>query len=146
MQVATPDIDGFIAAGKRARQTFGDTVTFSVPQPPQWAPGTRINPDTGDPYSAMAVRQNAEHADVAIVVGVVLKQASPLRPQADTHFAPSGVMEGMDIILDVDADDRDSVKDASEFTYAGLHYRLVEWKPFAMGDRLYRWLVYGQER
>ena len=44
-----PNIAGFIAADKTMRSTFGDTITFSVPQVPQWPAGTRINPDTGEP-------------------------------------------------------------------------------------------------
>jgi hypothetical protein len=144
--VATPDTADFFLAAKRLRQSFGDTIVFSVPQNPVWPSGTRLNPDTGQPYSAMAVRSNAEFTTVSIIAGVILKEASPLRPQADTVFAASGLMSGMDIILDIDSADYPTVRDATEFVYAGKTYDAVEWKPFEMANVTYRWLCYGKER
>jgi hypothetical protein len=144
--VTTPNIDGFIEATRRLRGAMGNQVTFHVPQQPQWPAGTRINPDTGVPYDAMLVRENAEFSDIVVTVGVVLKEASPLRPQSDVRFEPAGLLENMDVILDVDADDYAAVKDATEFTYADHRYRLVEWKPFEVAGMRYRWLAYGQER
>lgn len=144
--IETPDVAGFVAADKRLRQFFGDTITFRVPQEPQWPVGTKINPDTGEPYNAMAVRANVEFADVQVVVLVILKEASPLRPQADVQWTEVGLMSGMDIILDVDADDYDTVKDATEFSYVSKNYRAEEWKPFEVANTTYRWLCYGKER
>lgn len=140
------DIPGFVAATKRLRAEAGQQVVFSVPTVPTWPTGTRLNPDTGEPYDVMVVRQNAAFTTVTLRVLVILKEASPLRPQADTHFSQVGDMSGMDIILDVDADDYDSVQDASEFVVGPKSYRVEEWKPFGLGAVLYRWLAYGMER
>lgn len=140
----TPNINGFVGAQDELRQRFGAECTFHVPQPPVYAAGTRINPDTGEPYSAMAVRTNNAFADVVRTVLIIVKQGSPLRPQSDTHVEAAGMLSGMDIILDVA--DEDKVDTASEFTINGLRYKLEEWKPFSVGGQMYRWLCYGMER
>lgn len=141
-----PDIAGYIAADKRLRSRFGVTTVFSVPTVPQWPSGTRINPDTNEPYSAMVVRENEAFTVVSVVCLVILKEASVTRPQADTRFTEPGLMSGMDIILDVDADDFPVVQAATEFAYAGRNYKVEEQKPFAMANITYRWLIYGEER
>lgn len=141
----TPDIAGFIAADQRRRQQTGTSITFEIPQAPTWPAGTTINPDTNEPYSAMAERTNPPFVTVAVTANVILKEASPLRPQADTHFAEAGLMSGMDIILDIDAVDYPTVQDATEFVYSGKTYRVEEWKPFEIANTPYRWLVYGME-
>lgn len=141
-----PDINGFIAASQFLRTQFGNNITFSIPQPPTWPGGTRINPDTGEPYSAMAVRTNAEFTTASITALVILKEASPLRPQSDTKVSEVGLMSGMDIILDLDASDYPTVQNAVEFVYSGRHYRIEEWKPFEVANITYRWLCYAEEK
>jgi len=142
----TPDLAGFFAAGKTLRQFFGDTIVFNVPAAPTWPAGTRINPDTGEPYNAMAVSTSPEFTQVTITASVILKEASPLRPQADSMFVAAGLMSGMDIILDVDNDDYPTVQDATDFAYATKNYHVEEFKPFEMANVIYRWLIYGKER
>lgn len=141
-----PDLSGYFAATRRLRQDFGSEVTFHVPQPPQWPAGTRINPDTGRPYSAMVQPTNAEFADVTRTALIILKQGSPLRPQADTHWDQVGLMSGMDIIMDVDSIDYPAVEAATEFTVNALRYSVEEWKPFSLAGQLYRYLLYGMEK
>ncbi len=141
---ATPDIAGFQAAADNLRQLTGDTITFIVPQPPVWPAGTRINPDTGVPYDAMVQPTNAP-VEVTIKASVIMKEGSPLRPQADTQISPAGEMSGMDIILDIAAADFASVQGATDFIYSSRTYRVEEWKPFAMDDVTYRYLCYGME-
>ena len=142
----TPNVPGFIAADKALRTQFGVPINFAVPQTPQWPTGTKINPDTNTPYSAMVVQENPVFTLVVVTALVILKEASPLRPQADTSFAQPGLMSGMDIILDLDADDFPVVQDASEFAYATKNYKVEEQKPFAFANITYRWLLYGKER
>lgn len=142
----TPDTASFFAAAQQLRASFGDTITFSVPQDPVWPTGTQLNPDTGEPYSAMVVRTNQEYTTVTITASVILKEASPLRPQADSMFVAAGLMSGMDIILDVDSADYPTVQDATDFVYAGKNYHVEEWKPFEMANVTYRWLCYGKEK
>ena len=142
----SPNTAGFFAASAQLRTMFGDTLVFHVPQPPTYDASVKINPDTGDPYNAMAVQTNVEFVDVPIVASVILKQASPLRPQADAMFEEAGLMSGMDIIADVADGDYQTVQTASEFTYTIKVYRVEEWKPFEMAGTLYRWLAYAKER
>lgn len=144
--VIAPNTTGYFAAAKRHRQSFGSPCVFHVPVAPAWPAGTKINPDTGKPYNATAVRLNAEFIDIEKTVLVILKQGSPLRPQADTHWEEAGLLSGMDIILDVDADDWPDVTDAVEFTINTLNYRVEEAKPFELAGTRYRWLIYGMER
>lgn len=141
-----PDIAGFIAADKDMRSRFGNPIIFSVPTTPEWPDGTRINPDTNTPYSAMVVQENEVFTTVTIICSVIMKEASPTRPQADSQFAEPGLMSGMDLILDVDGDDFPVVQHASEFAYAGRNFKVEEQKPFAMANITYRWLIYGKER
>lgn len=141
-----PDVAGFLAAGKRLRQNLGSTVTLHVPVAPQWPAGTKINPDTGKPYDAMVRRTNAEFTDVEITGLIIAKQGSPMRPQADTAWEQVGLLSGMDIIIDVDADDYAAAGEATQFTVDGLDYTVEEWKPFELADQRYRWLLYGKEK
>lgn len=141
----TPDLSDYFAATRMLRTQLGGQCTFHVPQPPEWPAGTRINPDTQEPYSAMVVRTNPEYVDVVKTVLIILKQGSPLRPQTDERFAEAGMLSDMDIILDVDSNDYADVQAASKFTINGLNYRLEEWKPFSLGNTMYRYLCYGME-
>lgn len=142
----TLDVAGFVAAGKTLRAQGGQDVVFSVPTVPSWPAGTRLNPDTNEPYDVMIVRSNAAFTEITVRVLVILKEASPLRPQADTHFSQVGEMSGQDIILDVDADDYPLIEGATEFRVNTKNYKVEEFKPFGLGAVLYRWLIYGMER
>jgi hypothetical protein len=142
----TPDIAGFVAASQQLRELFGVDCVFHVPQDPVWPAGTRINADTGEPYSAMVKRTNAEFTDVTKTVLLILKQGSPLRPQADTHFSEAGLLSGMDLILDVDAADYPDIVGATELTTQGLDYKIEERKPFSLANNEYRWLIYAMEK
>lgn len=142
----TPNLPAFFAAAKRLRSNFGSDCVFHVPVVAAWPGGTKINPDTGRPYDATAVRTNAGFTNVTRKVLIILKQGSPLRPQADARFEEAGLLSGMDIILDLDADDYAAVQNAVEFTINGLNYKLEEWKPFELANTRYRWLIYGMEK
>lgn len=145
MSAITPDITGFIAAQDQLREDLGAPVTFRIPQDPVWPAGTKINPDTGEPYSAMVQRTNAEFAEMEVKALIIAKQGSPMRPQADTHFEQAGLLGGMDIILDVAITGYEQVSAASQFQVNGEDFALEEWKPFSLGGVLYRYLAYGLE-
>lgn len=135
----------FIAAQKQLREAAGTDCVFSTPGEPVWPGGTKINDDTGLPYDATVVPTN-EPTLATITVLIVEKQASPLRPGADPYNSAAGMMQNMDVILDVDpADYTAHVVDANEFLLNTLHYRVIEAKPFSISNTIYRWLVYGQE-
>lgn len=93
----------------------------------------------------MVKRTNPEYNDTTKRVLLILKQGSPLRPQADTQWSEIGLMSGMDIILDLDSVDYPDVAAASKFTVQGLTYELKEFKPFSVANENYRYLIYGQE-
>jgi hypothetical protein len=144
--IVTPDLAGFFAATRQHRAAFGSPCVFHVPVVAAWPGGTKINPDTGRPYDATAVRTNAGFTDITKTVNIILKQGSPLRPQADAQFEEAGMLSGMDIILDLDAADYAAVQGAVEFTIVTLNYKLEEFKPFELGGTMYRYLVYGMEK
>lgn len=141
-----PNVAGFVAAQDNLRARLGRSVVFKVPTAAEWPEGTKINPDTGEPYDATIQRVGDRFTEVTKVCLVILKQASPLRPQADTESEPSGEMSGMDIILDVAAEDYPDIEDASEMTVNGLNYRIREAKPFSLSESKYRWIIYGMQR
>lgn len=147
MALLEPDIDEFIATQDELRAVFGSPCVFRAPTVPAWPVGTKINPDTDLPYDSTLVQTNPEFVETEITVLVILKQGSPLRPQADTHWDQVGLLSGMDIILDVSNEDyAGTVVDASEFRVNGLTYDVMEAKPFSLDGKLYRFLVYGQEQ
>jgi hypothetical protein len=144
--MSTPNVDGFIAAQANMRGLLGAEVTFKVPVAQVWPEGAKINPTTLQPYDPTILPTSDPFTEIVERCLVIIKQASPLRPQADTQAAASGEMSGMDIILDVAQADYEEVEDASEMTVNGLEYRVREVKPISVGGILYRYLIYGQER
>lgn len=139
------DAAGFIDAQANLRSMLGEPVTFKVPVAKVWPGGTKINPDTGLPYDSTIKQTSAEFTDVVKVCLLIYKRGSPLRPQGDTAVAASGEMSGMDMIIDLAADDKPDVEDAAEVTVQGLDYRVDEMKPFSLAGTSYRWLVYGKQ-
>lgn len=141
------EVQDFAAAQDELRTNLGTVASFGVPSAPQWPAGTAINPDTGVPYDPLIVQSNAEFTWTDVTVLIIEKQASPMRPQADTNFDQAGMMEGMDIILDVATVDYEAtVQYASRFAIMGKNYDIEESKPFAVGNQTYRWVIYGAER
>jgi hypothetical protein len=144
--MAAPDVTGFIAAQANLRSSLGSPVIFKVPVAQTWPEGTKINPDTGEPYDATIKPTSAAFTEVTKVGLVILKQASPLRPQADTQESAVGEMSGMDIIIDLAESDFADVENASEMIVNNLTYRVREAKPVGFAGQRYRRLIYGQER
>lgn len=141
-----PNVAGFTAAQANLRKALGTPITFKTPVAPTWPGGTKIDPDTALPYDATIKRANAPFTTAIKTCLIILKQGSPLRPQSDTQSAPVGEMSGMDIIIDLAAEDYADVKAASEVVVNGLEYRIREFKPFGFAGTVYRYLVYGMER
>lgn len=144
--MAAPDIEGFIEAQAELRSNMGAPVTFKVPVAAAWPAGTKLNPTTGEPYDATIKRTNAAFGEIVKTCLVILKQASPLRPQADTQESAVGEVSGMDIIIDIAEADYGDVEDASEMVVNNLTYRVRETKPIGIAGQRYRRLIYGQER
>jgi hypothetical protein len=142
----SPNIAGFLEADKRKRELLGTKAEFQIPTVPVWPEGTRINPDTDLPYDAVIQPTNEAFTVIEKTILIILKQGSPLRPQADTLWEPAGNMEGMDIILDISAADYADVEEASEMLVNTLRYKIEEAKPFSLANTIYRWLLYGKER
>lgn len=144
--MTAPDTAAFIEAQRELRKNLGTPATFQVPVAPVWPEGTKLNPDTNLPYDAAVKRANAPYTDIVKTVLIILKQGSPMRPQADTLWSEVGDATGMDIILDVAAEDYPELGEASEVIVNGLRYKIEEQKPFAIGGTVYRYLFYGKER
>lgn len=141
----TMDIEPFVAAQNNLREQAGTLVVFKLPTEPKWPIGTKINPTTKRPYDPTIVQENEGFTEKSIKALVILKQGSPLRPQTDTEMEPVGLQSGMDIILDVSAAGKTEIEDATRMVVNGLEYRVLEFKPFAIGEVIYRYLCYGQE-
>jgi hypothetical protein len=146
MTPAAPNIAGFIEAAVRLRREAGTDVAFKVPVTDIWPEGTKVNPDTGQPFDPTIKPTSDPFTVITKRALIIAKQGSPLRPQSDTYWEQAGMLTGMDIILDVGAEDFAEIEDASEMTVNTLNYKIEEAKPFAVDGTIYRWLVYGRER
>lgn len=144
--MAVPNVEGFTAAQAGLRTQLGAPVIFKVPVVQAWPGGTKINPDTGEPYDATIKPTSAPFTEITKTCLVILKQASPLRPQADTQEAAVGQVSGMDIIIDIAESDYADVEAATEMVVNTLAYRIKEVKPISLAGQRYRRLIYGQER
>lgn len=142
----TADVAGFVAAQANLRATLGAPITFKVPIAEVWPEGTKINPDTGEPYDSTIKPTSDPYTDVVKTCLIILKQGSPLRPQPDTVSSPLGEVSGMDIIIDISTGDYEDVEDASEMLAQGKLYRIREAKPFSLAGQGYRYLIYGMEK
>jgi len=143
--MSVPNVAGFIDAQAGLRSEMGAQVTFHVPIEPTWPPGTKINPITDLPYDATIKPTSAHYKDVVKTCLLILKQASPLRPQANTDVTAAGEMSGMDIIIDMAYEDYAEIKTADRMVVNGLTYEIRETKPFSLANKPYRYLLYGQE-
>lgn len=145
-QALTPQWGQFIEASNRLREQLGTNVQFQIPTAPVWPEGTAIDPDTELPYDAAIAQTNDVFTVVEKKILVILKQGSPLRPQADTYWEPGGDMAGMDIIIDINGGDYADVEAGTEMIVNTLRYKIEECKPFSIAGEIYRWLIYGKER
>lgn len=141
-----PDIAGFRTAAVAMREQLGSKATFRIPVAQTWPGGTRINPDSGLPYDATVKPTSEPFTNIEKTILIIMKQGSPLRPQSDTFWEQAGDLSGMDIIVEIGPVDYADVKEASEMTINGLHYKIEEAKPFSLASSVYRYLVYGKER
>lgn len=140
------DNSAFIQAMKDLRADLGGQVTFHIPQTPTYAAGVAINPATGRPVDPGAQpTSGGGFDDVVKTVGVITKDASKLRPGADTRFEAGGEFSGMDAILDLDSADHPDVENATRVTVATIEYKIVEWKPGTIGNTIDRYLIYCEE-
>lgn len=143
--MATPNIAGFKDAMSRLRQATGSPCTFHVPQTPVWPTGTKVDPHTGRPYDpTIKADSGSGYDDVVKTCGVIFKDASRLRPGADTRFEAGGEFSGMDAILDLDVSDYPDVEGAVRVSVFGMELKIEEWKPGGLVTQD-RWLVYCQE-
>lgn len=144
MPVSGPDIAGFLDAQNRLRDNMGHDVDFMVRVPAVWPEDVALD-DDGSPYDPTVEPLSGGGLEaVTKRVGVIYKQASPMRPGAATRFEPIGEMSGIDLILDVNAADRADIQTAVQVWLNEQRFKIVEWVPGGLG-KIDRYLVYGQE-
>lgn len=140
-----PDIIGFKDAMDRLRLATGTVVGFEIPVAAVYDPAVPLG-DDGSPLDPTVVpTSGGGFTEVLKRVGIIVKDESSLRPGSDTHVNEIGFRSGIDSIFDLAVDDYPDVSDAMEVWWAGLKFRIVEWKPFALG-RLLRYAVYCEEK
>ena len=136
-----------VSHGGKAYEATANNEGVEPPEAATWAeipPKTKINEDTGLPYDSTIAQESPEFTEVTKTCLVIKKQGSPLRPQADTETTAEGEGSGIDIIIDIAQEDYEAVEDASYMLVEGLDYKVKEAKPFSIGGKVYRQLVYGQ--
>lgn len=136
-----------VSAGGKAYEATANSLGDEPPDEVRWKEislQTKINPDTELPYDSTVERTNAAYVDITKTCIIIKKQASPLRPQADTQLTAEGEGSGVDTIIDIGGADYEDVEDATTVTMEGFDYRIRESKPFSIGGKIYRFLVYAQ--
>lgn len=137
-----PETQGFRDAMDRLRDVMGGDVTFRIPQPKTWPPGTPLDPETGEPYDPAIQPTSSGFDDVVKHVGIVTKPISPAREGGDVRFEAGGEFSGMDAVLDVAAADYPDVQDATEVTVLGRHFKIIEGNPGDIAGVVDRYVVY----
>lgn len=119
--MVAPDIAGFRAAQRRLRQVLGVDATFHIPVAATWAPGEAVDPETGRPYDPFATpASGGGFSDATVRVSFVSRPLGATR-SAHGEYAetPIGDVDTEVVALIVDADDYDTVKNATRVTVNG---------------------------
>lgn len=136
----SPDLTGFREAQRRLRDAFGQDVTFHWPPTQTWPEGTRLDPESGQPYDptvkpvASAPRSAVVKADVA---------SSPGRKDS-TDTTAFGELEVGDVLLIVNPEDALAVAGATRFELPnGERYAVRATRDDGIGG-VDRHLVFGE--
>lgn len=140
------DVQDFIEAQDELRSSLGVAVEFGVPTVPQWPAGTKVNPDTGEPYDATVVQANEEFEWTPVVALVIEREGTPGRARPDAVYSEAGLRQDMDIVLDCATADYDIISQASTFRALGKDYQAEGVRPYEIAGTTYRYLVFGAER
>lgn len=142
---SAPDIQGFVTAQARLRETTGVDAVFHVPQAPTWDPDEPIDPETGRPYDPFAQpTAGGDDVDEIVRCGLVGAMVTGSVPRDDVSRPAIGPIASDDVALDMDPADYLRVQEAREVTILGHRYRVQEMRPDGLADTITRYFVYAQ--
>lgn len=120
----SPDLTAFREAQAKLRQDMGTDVDFQVPVPPQWPPGTRINPETGRPYDPTIDPLPGTGGTTATTkrVGLIYKAVT----DEPTEDGRSGVRRDKSLALAIELGDYADIAEANTVTVGEIDYRITE--------------------
>jgi hypothetical protein len=133
-----PDLAGFKDAQARKREFMGEDVTFLGEVLMQFPPGTRIDPETHDPYDPTVQPTASAQASATVRVGVAFRPVTD-----DAKAAAIGWTEDTHVMLS--APPILPLGWAQEFVLRGERYKITAMKPDGIGPGdAWRNLIHGR--
>ncbi len=126
MSPVLPDLAGFKAAQQRLREQVGVDVTFRIPVPPVWPPGTPLDPQTGRPYDPTVEPQSGgTFGSVVKRVGLVFRPIKVNVEDPVGEEVQGGIRHGESLALSVSTADYPDIEDAAQVNVEGTEYRVM---------------------
>lgn len=143
--MTAPDLAGFRAAQVRLAEGFGSDVQFSIPAASgaiTWPPDTPIDPETGMPYDPVVEPlAGGDPETVTVRAEVVHKTVS----QEAVTFGALGWVEGAEMALILQPEDKTAVEGATEVVVFSERQRITSFRPDGIQpDVVDRWIVFLQ--
>lgn len=124
----TPDFEGFAAAQRRLRESFGHDLRFYSPgEDPSWPPGTQLDPETDLPYDPTIEPVTGGDEVITTVRCSVVSRPMGLSKSGvdgDAKLKALGWVEEGGIVIIVDIEDWEYVRDATKVEYADETYAI----------------------
>lgn len=119
-----PDLTAFREAQAALRSEMGTDVDFLVPVPPDWPAGTRLDPETGQPYDPTIdpLPGTGGTTPVTKRVGLIYRTVTD-DPTEDDR---SGVRRAKSIALAIEVADYPDIEDATTVAVGDINYRVNE--------------------
>lgn len=119
-----PDMQGFFEAQTRLIRSTGSQVVLMFAVDDVWPPGTKLDPESGEPLDPWAVPISSGYASCAVSAAVGRRPANP-RLQSKLQFEPVGVGQGDPGQLIIAADDYPAASgDASKAIVQGREMKV----------------------
>lgn len=138
-----PDIAGWLDAQDRMRVSTGQDVTFKLRNPPVYAAGVQLDPESGQPFDpTIDPISGGDLTDVVKRVGVIFR---PVRGNVkdDESDEAGGAFLSSNVALDVAVADHAAIQDAVQFVLNGRDYRITDILPDGL-TQVDRYLAFGQ--
>jgi hypothetical protein len=139
-----PDIAGFRRAQEELIDKLGQDVTFLVPQPPTYPPGTVLDPETGRPHDPTIRPIQDPDAEVVVRCSVVYR---PILRQGedDVTGGASGPRRTTQMAVTMKVVDRPRVEGATKATVNDLSYKVTDIVPDGLTE-VQRYIAFLEAR
>lgn len=142
----TPDLEGFREAQELLRQELGQDVTFHIPIPKVWPPGTAIDRETGEPFD-LTVEPVSGGGDEDVIKRCSVKNqlvGGNLGGEGAGADKPGGVFLNETVGLGLSAGDYGDIETATEVTVGDVRYRITQMVLDPALNLNDRYLIFGE--